>query len=43
LVRNIAKEEKIAVAELEAHSGTGQEGRVTKKDILGYVQNRSLA
>jgi 2-oxoglutarate dehydrogenase E2 component (dihydrolipoamide succinyltransferase) len=42
LVKNIAKEENIAVAELEAISGTGSEGRVTKKDILSYVQNRKL-
>ncbi len=42
LVKNIAKEEGIAVAELEAISGSGLEGRVTKKDILGYVQNRKL-
>ena len=42
LVKNIAKEERIAVAELEALTGTGAEGRVTKKDILGYVQQRKL-
>ena len=42
LVKNIAKEENIPVAELEKISGTGQEGRVTKKDILGYVQLRKL-
>jgi 2-oxoglutarate dehydrogenase E2 component (dihydrolipoamide succinyltransferase) len=42
LVKNIAKEENITVAELEAISGTGQEGRVTKKDILNYVQHRAL-
>src|SRR5258706_7131501 len=42
LVKNIAKEEGIAVAELETISGTGMEGRVTKTDILGYVQNRKL-
>ncbi len=42
LVKNIAKEENIAVAELEAIPGTGNEGRVTKKDILSYVQNRKL-
>jgi len=41
-VKNIAKEEGIAVAELETISGTGLEGRVTKKDILSYVQNRKL-
>ncbi|MBL7864444.1 MAG: 2-oxo acid dehydrogenase subunit E2 [Cyclobacteriaceae bacterium] len=40
LVKNIAKEERIPVAELETISGTGAEGRVTKKDILAYVQNR---
>ena len=33
LVKNIAKEEQIAIAELESLSGTGAEGRVTKKDI----------
>ncbi|MEI9921204.1 MAG: dihydrolipoamide acetyltransferase family protein [Bacteroidota bacterium] len=42
LVKNIAKEEKIAVAELETIPGTGTEGRVTKKDILAYVQNRKF-
>jgi 2-oxoglutarate dehydrogenase E2 component (dihydrolipoamide succinyltransferase) len=42
LVKNIAKEENIAVAELETVPGTGSEGRVTKKDILAYVQNRKL-
>ncbi len=42
LVKNIAKEENIPVAELETISGSGLEGRVTKKDILGYVQNRKL-
>lgn len=42
LVKNIAKEENIPVAELETIAGSGLEGRVTKKDILGYVQNRKL-
>jgi 2-oxoglutarate dehydrogenase E2 component (dihydrolipoamide succinyltransferase) len=42
LVKNIAKEEHILVAELESITGTGAEGRVTKKDILDYVQNRKL-
>ncbi len=42
LVKNIAKQESIAVAELESIPGTGLEGRVTKKDILSYVQNRKL-
>ena len=42
LVKNIAKEENIAVAELESISGSGAEGRVTKKDIIAYIQNRKL-
>nr|MCU0369056.1 2-oxo acid dehydrogenase subunit E2 [Cyclobacteriaceae bacterium] len=42
LVKNIAKEENIPVAELEAITGSGAEGRVTKKDIIEYVQNRKL-
>lgn len=40
LVKNIAKEEGISVAELEAIAGTGKDGRVTKNDILDYVKNR---
>lgn len=42
LVKNIAKEEKIALAELEAIPGTGSEGRLTKKDLMDYLQNRKL-
>ena len=37
LVRNIAKEEGITIAELDTITGTGKEGRVTKNDILDYV------
>lgn len=40
LVRNIAKEENIQMAELESISGTGKEGRVTKKDILSYLEQK---
>lgn len=40
LVRNIAKEENISMAELETVPGSGKDGRVSKKDILAYVQNR---
>jgi len=43
LVKNIAKEEGISIAELENISGTGSEGRVTKNDILAYVENKSKA
>jgi 2-oxoglutarate dehydrogenase E2 component (dihydrolipoamide succinyltransferase) len=42
LVKNIAKEENISVAELETIPGTGADSRVTKKDIIDYVQNRKL-
>ena len=40
LVRNIAKEENVSITELDAMQGSGKDGRVTKEDILGYVQNR---
>lgn len=41
LVKNIAKEEGISLAELESITGTGKDGRVTKDDILGYVKDKS--
>ncbi|MGC4099863.1 dihydrolipoamide acetyltransferase family protein [Ferruginibacter sp.] len=37
LVLNIAQQEGISMSELEQITGTGQEGRVSKKDILAYV------
>ena len=40
LVRSIAQKEGITMSELEKVSGTGSEGRVTKKDILAYVDQR---
>ncbi|MEM5564664.1 dihydrolipoamide acetyltransferase family protein [Psychroserpens sp. AS72] len=40
LVRNIAKQEGISQAELDGISGTGKDGRVTKNDILAFVENR---
>ncbi|MEO8238600.1 MAG: dihydrolipoamide acetyltransferase family protein [Flavobacterium sp.] len=40
LVKNIAKEEGISIAELENISGSGKEGRVTKEDILKYIEDR---
>lgn len=43
LVLNIARTENIGMAELETIAGTGAEGRVTKRDILAYVQNRGNA
>ena len=43
LVRNIAEKEGITAGELEAISGTGQDGRVTKKDVISYLENRGSA
>jgi 2-oxoglutarate dehydrogenase E2 component (dihydrolipoamide succinyltransferase) len=40
LVRNMAREEGISQDELAQISGTGKEGRVTKKDMLNYLHNR---
>ena len=40
LVKNIAKEEGVSIAELESISGSGKEGRVTKEDILKFVESR---
>jgi 2-oxoglutarate dehydrogenase E2 component (dihydrolipoamide succinyltransferase) len=37
LVLSIAREEGVSMSDLERLPGTGQEGRVTKKDILDYV------
>ncbi|MFI5155343.1 MAG: dihydrolipoamide acetyltransferase family protein [Chitinophagales bacterium] len=40
LVLNIASNEGISLQELEKLSGSGNEGRVTKKDILQYVHDK---
>ena len=40
LVKNIAKEEGISIAELESISGSGKDGRVTKEDLLNFIKNR---
>jgi len=41
LVKNIAKEENVSLAELESINGTGKDKRVTKNDILTYIGNRN--
>lgn len=41
LVRSIASTENVSMAELESIEGSGQNGRVTKKDILAYVENKA--
>ena len=43
LVRNIAQTEGITLEQLEAISGSGKDGRVTKKDILAYIKNREYS
>lgn len=43
LVRNIARQEGILQEELDAMAGSGKDGRVTKNDILSYLQSRSSA
>lgn len=40
LVKNIAKQEGVTLAELDALVGTGKDGRVTKNDILLYIENK---
>jgi len=40
LVKNIAKAEGVSQLELDSILGTGKDGRVTKNDILNYIQNR---
>ncbi len=40
LVKNIAKEEGISLAELESIKGSGKDGRVNKEDLLHYIKNR---
>ncbi|MNK35474.1 Dihydrolipoyllysine-residue acetyltransferase component of pyruvate dehydrogenase complex [compost metagenome] len=43
LVRSIAQKENISMSEIDALDGTGMGGRVTKKDILSYIETRGTA
>lgn len=43
LVKNIAKQEGISLAQLDQISGTGKEGRVTKNDILAFIEQGAKA
>jgi 2-oxoglutarate dehydrogenase E2 component (dihydrolipoamide succinyltransferase) len=43
LVRNIAKTEGVSMEQLETISGSGKDGRVTKEDILVYLENGTPA
>lgn len=40
LVRSIAKKENIPVSELDSIMGSGKDGRLTKQDILSYLEKR---
>jgi 2-oxoglutarate dehydrogenase E2 component (dihydrolipoamide succinyltransferase) len=41
LVKNIAKQENVPLEELENLPGSGQNGRLRKEDVLGYLENRT--
>jgi 2-oxoglutarate dehydrogenase E2 component (dihydrolipoamide succinyltransferase) len=41
LVRSIAQKENISQTELEKIQGSGQDGRVTKNDLVTYLSNRT--
>jgi len=41
LVKSIAKNENIALPELENIPGSGKDGRVTKRDVLAYLEKRN--
>jgi 2-oxoglutarate dehydrogenase E2 component (dihydrolipoamide succinyltransferase) len=43
LVRSIAREEGLTMGELESIEGSGREGRVTKEDVLAYLEERPEA
>ena len=43
LVLNIAASEGISMSELENIPGTGQDGRVSKKDILAFIEGRAVS
>lgn len=43
LVKSIAEKEGLSMTTLESISGSGQSGRVTKKDILAFIKNGGAA
>jgi 2-oxoglutarate dehydrogenase E2 component (dihydrolipoamide succinyltransferase) len=43
LVRTIAQQEGVSMAELETITGTGANGRITKNDLLAYLPNKGKA
>jgi 2-oxoglutarate dehydrogenase E2 component (dihydrolipoamide succinyltransferase) len=43
LVRSIAQKENVSQSELDSIKGSGQDGRVTKNDLIGYLATRSTS
>ena len=43
LVKNIARKEGLSSGELASIAGSGKDGRVTKNDIIAYLETRSKA
>lgn len=43
LVKSIATQENISLAELDQIKGSGADGRVSKDDLLNYIQNKNGA
>ncbi|MBN2236820.1 MAG: 2-oxo acid dehydrogenase subunit E2 [Bacteroidales bacterium] len=41
LVKSIAKEENISLSELEKIPGSGKDSRLTKQDLINYLENRN--
>ena len=43
LVRSIAQEEGLSLNELQSIDGSGRDGRVTKEDVMSYLETREAA
>lgn len=43
LVKNIARQEGISISELDTIQGSGKENRVSKNDILAYIENKGMS
>jgi 2-oxoglutarate dehydrogenase E2 component (dihydrolipoamide succinyltransferase) len=41
LVKNIAAQEGVSASELDTIAGTGSDGRLTKDDLLNYIQSKN--
>ena len=43
LVKSIAQQEGISMEILESIAGSGKDGRLTKSDLINYIENKSVA